>query len=183
MLWIFPSGKIRRLRSGANPRSWVPEASMQTPRPPKPLIRSPDLPARSQSLYRLSYPAHTLRMCVAIFLSLMNTMEQCRFSKSLTSQKIPGILWNILLYCRISNILTLIHILSQMNLLQIITLYSFKTKTSDAARTFAFLATLLVQISPPSTPPPPAHNIHVCEIWGSHESSYEEYCRLGCDTV
>jgi hypothetical protein len=35
MLWIF---KIRRLRSGANPRSWVPEASMQTPRPPKPLF-------------------------------------------------------------------------------------------------------------------------------------------------
>jgi hypothetical protein len=29
--------KIRRLRSGANPRSWVPEASTQTPRPPNPL--------------------------------------------------------------------------------------------------------------------------------------------------
>jgi hypothetical protein len=38
MLWIFQAGKIRRLRSGANPRSWVPEASMQTPRPPKPLF-------------------------------------------------------------------------------------------------------------------------------------------------
>jgi hypothetical protein len=37
MLWIFPAGKIRRLRSGANPRSWVPEASMLTPRSPKPL--------------------------------------------------------------------------------------------------------------------------------------------------
>jgi hypothetical protein len=36
MLWIFPAGKIQRLRSWANPRSWVPEASMQTPRPPKP---------------------------------------------------------------------------------------------------------------------------------------------------
>jgi hypothetical protein len=35
MLWIFPAGKIRRLRSGANPRSWVPEASMLTTRPPK----------------------------------------------------------------------------------------------------------------------------------------------------
>jgi hypothetical protein len=31
-------GKIRRLRSGANPLSWVPEARMQTPRPPKPLF-------------------------------------------------------------------------------------------------------------------------------------------------
>jgi hypothetical protein len=37
VLWIFPLRKIRRLRSGANPRSWVPEASTQTPRPPKPL--------------------------------------------------------------------------------------------------------------------------------------------------
>jgi hypothetical protein len=35
MLWIFTAGKIRRLRSGAKPRSWVPEASMLTPRPPK----------------------------------------------------------------------------------------------------------------------------------------------------
>jgi hypothetical protein len=54
MLWIFPAGKIRRLRSGANPRSWVPEASMLITRPPK-RIRSPDRPASSQSLYRLSY--------------------------------------------------------------------------------------------------------------------------------
>jgi hypothetical protein len=37
-LWIFPPGKIRRLRSGANPRSWVPEASMLNIRPPKPLF-------------------------------------------------------------------------------------------------------------------------------------------------
>jgi hypothetical protein len=37
MLWIFSTEKIRQLWSGANPRSWVPEASMQTPRPPKPL--------------------------------------------------------------------------------------------------------------------------------------------------
>jgi hypothetical protein len=34
---FFHYEKIRRLRSGANPRSWVPEASTQTPRPPKPL--------------------------------------------------------------------------------------------------------------------------------------------------
>jgi hypothetical protein len=43
MLWIFPAGKFRRLRSGENPRYF---------------FRSPDRPARSQSLYRLSYPAH-----------------------------------------------------------------------------------------------------------------------------
>jgi hypothetical protein len=33
----FPPLKIRRLRPGLNPRTWVPEASTLTPRPPKPL--------------------------------------------------------------------------------------------------------------------------------------------------
>jgi hypothetical protein len=37
VLRIFPSLKIRRLRPGLNPRTWVPEASTLTPRPPKPL--------------------------------------------------------------------------------------------------------------------------------------------------
>jgi hypothetical protein len=65
MLWIFPAGKIRRLRSRANPRSWVPEGSMLTTRTPKPLgIRSPDRPARSQSLYRLSHRAPKTAQCV-----------------------------------------------------------------------------------------------------------------------
>jgi hypothetical protein len=41
MLSIFPIGKIRRLRSGVNLRSWVPEASMLTTRPPKPLVVPP----------------------------------------------------------------------------------------------------------------------------------------------
>jgi hypothetical protein len=41
MLWIFPAGKIRRLRSGANLRTWVPEASMLTTRPSKPLDSKP----------------------------------------------------------------------------------------------------------------------------------------------
>jgi hypothetical protein len=36
MLRIFPPLKIRRLRPGLNPRTWVPEASTLTPRPPKP---------------------------------------------------------------------------------------------------------------------------------------------------
>jgi hypothetical protein len=37
--WLrnFPPLKIRRLRPGLNPRTWVPEASTLTPRPPKPL--------------------------------------------------------------------------------------------------------------------------------------------------
>jgi hypothetical protein len=37
----FSSRKNRRLRSGANPRSWVPEASMLNTRPPKPLDSIP----------------------------------------------------------------------------------------------------------------------------------------------
>jgi hypothetical protein len=37
VLRIFPSLKIRWLRPGLNPRTWVPEASTLTPRPPKPL--------------------------------------------------------------------------------------------------------------------------------------------------
>jgi hypothetical protein len=38
VLRIFPPLKIRRFRPGLNPRTWVPEASTLTPRPPKPLI-------------------------------------------------------------------------------------------------------------------------------------------------
>ena len=37
MLRIFPPWKIRRLRAGLNPRTWVPKASNATSRPPKPL--------------------------------------------------------------------------------------------------------------------------------------------------
>ena len=36
MLRIFTPVKIQRLRPGLNPRTWVPEASMLTARPPKP---------------------------------------------------------------------------------------------------------------------------------------------------
>jgi hypothetical protein len=38
MLMNFSPEKIRRLRPGANPRSLVPEDSMLTTRPPKPLL-------------------------------------------------------------------------------------------------------------------------------------------------
>jgi hypothetical protein len=34
----FYAEKIRRLRPGLNPRTWVPEFSMLTTRPPKPLV-------------------------------------------------------------------------------------------------------------------------------------------------
>jgi hypothetical protein len=37
VLRIFPPLKIRRRRPVLNPRTWVPEASKLTPRPPKPL--------------------------------------------------------------------------------------------------------------------------------------------------
>jgi hypothetical protein len=39
MLRIFVSRKIRRVQPGLNPRTWVPEASMLTTRPLKPLYR------------------------------------------------------------------------------------------------------------------------------------------------
>jgi hypothetical protein len=39
LFWYWTKdGMLQRLRSGANPRSLVPEASTQTPRPPKPLF-------------------------------------------------------------------------------------------------------------------------------------------------
>jgi hypothetical protein len=79
MLWIFFVRKIRRLRpfffsylvlhcsgiglsivvcilsycmlrSGANPRSWVPEANMLTTRPPKPLHEDDSITSRNMSL-------------------------------------------------------------------------------------------------------------------------------------
>jgi hypothetical protein len=37
MLWIFFAWKVRCLQLDSNPRSWVPEASMLTTRPPNPL--------------------------------------------------------------------------------------------------------------------------------------------------
>jgi hypothetical protein len=40
LLRIFRPLKIRRLRPGLNPRTWVPEASTLTPRPPKPPFRA-----------------------------------------------------------------------------------------------------------------------------------------------
>ena len=39
VLRIFFALKIRRLRPGANPRTWVPKASTLTSRPLKPLIK------------------------------------------------------------------------------------------------------------------------------------------------
>jgi hypothetical protein len=36
MLRIFSPRKLRRLRLGLSPRTWVPEASMLATRPPKP---------------------------------------------------------------------------------------------------------------------------------------------------
>jgi hypothetical protein len=89
MLWIFPAGKIRRLWSGANPRSWVPEASMPTTRPPKPLgIRSTDRPPRSQSLYRLSYLAHPVLLIflfIVVFTWFKAGCSKCPSMKHFTT--------------------------------------------------------------------------------------------------
>jgi hypothetical protein len=58
MLGIFLSEKIRWLQSGANPRSWVPETSMLTTRPPKPLI--------SKGLWPLIYQIWTHSIFVPV---------------------------------------------------------------------------------------------------------------------
>jgi hypothetical protein len=55
MLWILPVGKIRRLRSGANPRSWVPEASMLTTITPKPLVMYVIVPYNKVLFYVLYF--------------------------------------------------------------------------------------------------------------------------------
>jgi hypothetical protein len=63
MLRIFSPEKIRRLRPGANPRSWVPEASMLTSRPPKPLT----------CFYKCTatFRTHCIKLCTAIFVHIL----------------------------------------------------------------------------------------------------------------
>ena len=56
MLWIFFARKIRRLWPGSNPRSWVPEASMLTTRPPKPPSSALQVPT-----FLLLYPNSSLQ--------------------------------------------------------------------------------------------------------------------------
>jgi hypothetical protein len=53
----FFAWKIRRLFPGSNPRSWVPEASMLTTRPPKPL--------KNTQKYRLSSFQHRMYLLIA----------------------------------------------------------------------------------------------------------------------
>jgi hypothetical protein len=55
MLRIFTPDKFRWLRPGLNPRTWVPEASMHTTRPPKPLrcvfmVMTTGVPLRGQDM-------------------------------------------------------------------------------------------------------------------------------------
>jgi hypothetical protein len=70
MLRIFPPLKIRWLR----PRTWVPEASTLTPRPPKPLILVPltvviqcDNWAEDHQIISIISIAHKILDCVKIF--------------------------------------------------------------------------------------------------------------------
>jgi hypothetical protein len=55
MVRIFFSRKIRQLRPGLNPWTWVPEASMLTTRPPKPLWNL---------LYRYSSSSHNIHSTI-----------------------------------------------------------------------------------------------------------------------
>jgi hypothetical protein len=52
--WEFFARKIRRLRPVLNPRTWVPEASMLTTRPPKPLFGGLSHTSRFAAVYLLS---------------------------------------------------------------------------------------------------------------------------------
>jgi hypothetical protein len=56
VLRIFPPLKVRRLRPGLNPRTWVPEASTLTPRPPKPNALPLHLPLPLPLPLRLPLP-------------------------------------------------------------------------------------------------------------------------------
>jgi hypothetical protein len=75
VLRIFPHLKIRRLRLGLNPRTWVPEGSTLTPRPPRPSrlfchlsgtfslchwVQSPQ-PYGSQHFKSISYHSNTFK--------------------------------------------------------------------------------------------------------------------------
>jgi hypothetical protein len=70
-LLYFPSEKIRRLRPGLNPRSWVPEVSMRTTRPPKPLFQWGNLTKDFQA-YPVSTACH-----------MSDSMENLDFSTSM----------------------------------------------------------------------------------------------------
>jgi hypothetical protein len=62
-LRIFPTLKIRRLRPGLNPRTWVPEASTLTPRPPKPLCKELVKTVSIRAVKKRSGLLYTIRYC------------------------------------------------------------------------------------------------------------------------
>jgi hypothetical protein len=76
MLRIFPPLKIRRLRPGLNPRTWIPEASTLTPRPPKPLIYN--VTSRRMYIYRWTEHCRaggTIGRCAAVMSSARRRAE------------------------------------------------------------------------------------------------------------
>jgi hypothetical protein len=94
LLRIFSPWKIRRLRPGSNPRTWVTEASMLTPSRPSPFgpvstgaeisppppptgIRFPDRLARSQSLYCFSSVYCTVHVLVLYMLLYCTLSSYC----------------------------------------------------------------------------------------------------------
>jgi hypothetical protein len=66
MLRIFTPEKIRRLRPSLNPRTWVPEGSMLTTRPPKPLCPAIALITLSSGKACLKANSHILSLSPAM---------------------------------------------------------------------------------------------------------------------
>jgi hypothetical protein len=80
MLWIFFARKIRRLRLVSNPRSWVPEASMLTTRPPKSLCHTHSSALRcyrSCSLCNSTFPTLKYKSCVCSRLHITHHLYHC----------------------------------------------------------------------------------------------------------
>ena len=61
----FFARKIRRLRPGLNPRSWVPEASTLTTRPPKPLLVVVPQVASHANWSRMTSNLHIITYCMS----------------------------------------------------------------------------------------------------------------------
>jgi hypothetical protein len=69
--------KIRQLRPGLNPRTWVPEASMLTSRPPKPLIYPEESTQHSERGKRLKSGIYPPVVKLNTRRKLMGSLRPC----------------------------------------------------------------------------------------------------------
>jgi hypothetical protein len=83
---FFRPKKIRRLWPGLNPRTWVPEASMLTTRPPKPLTEIMSCVTVTFTMTELAdqfqhdnAPVHSTNLMQAFFWQSLSALLQSRF--------------------------------------------------------------------------------------------------------